>query len=380
MTTLTSRGANRVCTRCVMDTSDPEIVFDEVGNCNHCRNYFARVEREVRRGEAGRRHLAEIADRIRKENRGREYDCVIGVSGGVDSTMVAYVARHELQLRPLAVHLDNGWNSELAVDNIRRTLNVLGIDLLTHVIDWDEFRDLQLSFLRASVPNCEIPTDHAITALLFHQAARHGLRYILSGGNVVTEGIYPLSWGYYNFDLRHLRAIHRRFGSAPLKTLPTISIPQYLWHLLARRTRVVNVLNHIDYNREDAINVLQQKLGWRPYGGKHYESIYTRFFQGYILPRKFGYDKRRAHLSALVCAGQLSRAEALAALDRDPYDGHDLRSDKLFVTKKLGLSLEEFDEIMRLPPRSFRDYPSNYWAFGGLPRIRAALKRLATRG
>jgi N-acetyl sugar amidotransferase len=368
----------RICTRCIMDTSDPEIVFDGEGRCQHCTHYFHRVATEVHTGPEGQRRLEAVVERIRERGRGRDYDCVVGVSGGVDSTYVAYVVKRRLGLRPLAVHFDNGWNSELAVDNIKRALQSLDIDLLTYVVDWEEFRDLQLSFLKASVANCEIPTDHGIQALLWNTAAKHGIRYVIGGGNVRTEGLLPMSWGYYSQDLRHLEAVHRRFGTRPLRSLPKLGLARYLSHVFVRGIRLIPVLNYVDYDKREAMATIERELGWRYYGGKHYESIYTRFFQGYILPRKFGYDKRRAHLSALVCAGEITREAALAEMQRDPYADNNLREDRAFVVKKFGLTDAEFDALMALPLKSYRDYPSNAFIFDGLSGLRARFKRVAT--
>jgi len=361
-----------------MDTSDPEIVFDENGVCNHCKQYDARVANEVFPGEEGRRRLAQIVDKIKADGAGREYDCVAGVSGGADSTTVVWAAKR-LGLRPLAVHFDNGWNSELAVANIRAVLERLEIDLTTYVVDWEEFRDLQLSFLKASVANSEVPTDHAINAVLYRTAAAHGVKYILGGGNVTTEGILPSSWGWYNLDLRHIKSIHRRFGTARLKTFPTLSIPRLLYYVLVKRIRTIPMLNYLDYNKSEMVRTLSTEFGWRDYGGKHYESVYTRFFQGYILPRKFGFDKRRAHLSTRICAGQLSRKDALAEIARDPYADASLNTDMEFVLKKFGLSASDMRGIMAEPVKSYRDYPSNRLFFERLKHFRQAFKRHATR-
>ncbi|NPU86192.1 MAG: N-acetyl sugar amidotransferase [Syntrophaceae bacterium] len=368
----------QICTHCIMDTSDPEISFDGQGRCNHCRNYEVRVASEVFPGEEGKRRIAEMAERIRAQGHGRDYDCIIGVSGGVDSTMVAYTVR-KLGLRPLAVHFDNGWNSELAVDNIKKTLDRLGIDLQTHVVDWEEFRDLQLSFLKASVANCEIPTDHAITALLFNTAAQHGIRYIFGGGNVATEGILPFSWGYYNQDRKHLEAVHRRFGTVPLKTTPRLSLSRFIYLVFVRGIRLIPILNYVDYNKAEAMKLIQEELCWRYYGGKHYESIFTRFFQGYILPVKFGFDKRRAHLSTLVCSGEMSREDALREMEKDPYGNESLlREDREFVIKKFGLTEETFEGLMHLPIRSYRDYPNHSFFLHTLRDLRSRFKKVAT--
>lgn len=374
----TTRTSYRICERCVMDTSDSLIEFDKQGICNHCRQFAERASKEIPVGSEREERLEKFVSRIKHAGRRREYDCLIGVSGGVDSTVVAYHVKR-LGLRSLALHLDNGWNSELAVDNIKKTLHRLNIDLQTHVIDWSEFRDVQLSFLKASVPNCEIPTDHAINALLINTALKMRIRYILHGGNLATEGIMPKAWGYYNLDLKHLRAIQKRFGSKRLSTLPQLSLRRFVYAVTVRGIRYVPILNYLNYNKSEAKRLIREDLDWRDYGGKHYESIYTRFYQGYILPEKFGYDKRRAHLSSLICSGELSRQQALEEMEQERYPEDLLRQDRRFVLKKLGLSDVEFDNIMQQPVRKHEEYSSNQFFFEKMDTLKTALKRLATR-
>jgi N-acetyl sugar amidotransferase len=338
-----------------MDTSDPEIRFDAAGVCNHCLRFDRVVASHVFAGERGRTALEGIVARIREAGKNKPYDCVLGISGGVDSTYTAYHAR-QLGLRPLAVHLDNGWDTEIAVRNIERALKRLEIDLHTHVIDWDEFRDLQVAFLKASTPDSEIPTDHAIFALLHQTASRMGVRYIITGGNIRTETHFPRAWSQGHGDWKYIREVHRRFGSGSIKTFPFTS--WLAMQLDARRHEQVDILNYLDYGRGKAVAVLQRELGWEDYGGKHHESVYTRFFQGYILPRKFRFDKRRAHYSSMLCSGEITREEALRRLEEEPYPLKQQLQDRVYVIKKLGLSEAEFDEIMATPLRSFWDYPS----------------------
>ena len=345
------------CTYCVMDTTDPEIRFDEAGRCNHCRSYEQRAAEQLLTGADRERALERIVGEIRRAGRGKEYDCIIGVSGGVDSTYTAYVLA-KLGLRPLAVHLDNGWNSEQAVRNIERALAALKIDLFTEVLDWREFRDLQIAFLRASTPDGEIPTDHAIAALLYREAARRGVRYIVDGRNLTTEGILAPSWSQGHGDWKYIRGVQSRFGTRRLRTFPHFGILELAYYTMVRRLKTVSVLNYVPYVKADVMRVIEQELGWEYYGGKHYESVYTRFFQGYILPQKFGIDKRKAHLSTLICSGQITREQALAELTAPVYPPGLLDQDRRFVVKKLELSEEEFAAIMALPPRSFWDYPS----------------------
>jgi N-acetyl sugar amidotransferase len=361
-----------------MDTSDPRIEFDADGVCNHCRGWEARAKKELPATEVeATARLNALVGRIRAAGQGRPYDCVIGVSGGVDSTAVAYHVKR-LGLRPIAVHLDNGWNTELAVDNIQRTLEKLRIDLVTHVLDWEGFRDMQVAFLRASVPNCEIPTDHAITSLLYRTAAKIGVRYIISGGNLATEGILPLAWTYYNQDYRHVRAVHRLFGRRGIKNYPSLSVARWMWYVFGRRIRFVRLLNLVGYSKSAATALIQAELGWRPYPAKHYESLYTRFYQGYYLPLKFGFDKRRAHYSTLVMSGDMTRGEALAAMTRDPYADGDLRQDREYVLRKLGMSEPEFQSIVEAPNRAHGEFPSNRRIFEGMGTLRERFKRIAT--
>jgi len=361
-----------------MDTSDPEIVFDEQGHCNHCTRYFSRIAREIAPAGEREARLAAVVARIQSEGRGKDYDCIAGVSGGVDSTYVIYKLK-ELGLRPLAVHFDNGWNSELAVANIKNALDRLKIDLHTYVVDWEEFKDLQMSFLKASVPNCEIPTDHAITATLVKTARMVGTPYVINGSNIVTEGILPIPWVYYSHDLKHIKALHHRFGQLPLKTFPKISLPEFTLRILAGRYRMVNLLNYLDYDKAAAVETMKRELGWQYYSGKHYESIYTRWYQGYYLPVKFGFDKRRAHLSALVCAGQMTREQGLAELQRDPYADNDLVTDTDFVVKKFGITREQLDQLVKAPNRKHTDYPNANSFIEGSSSLRNFIRERAKR-
>lgn len=345
----------QVCVRCVMDTSDPDITFDEHGVCNHCRDYDLLVRQLVSSDDEREARLEAVLGRIQRSGRRREYDCVIGVSGGVDSSYVAYLLTREFGLRPLAVHMDNGWNSNLAVSNIERLVTALGIDLYTEVLNWPEFRDLQLAFLKASTPDSEIPTDHAITAVLMQQARSRGIRYIVGGSNIRTEAILPAAWSQGIRDWRYIESVHREFGTRPLASFPHFTPFDFAWSRV-RGQRWINILNYVDYRKSTALEILQKEVGYEPYATKHGESVYTRFFQNYILPVKFGYDKRRAHLSALICAGEITRDEALAQLAVPPASDDEIRRDKEFVAKKLGLSVAEFDAIMALPPKTMYDY------------------------
>lgn len=365
----------RICTRCIMDTTDPDIEFDENGVCNHCREYDKRVKERLRVDEAGQQKLKELVNEIQIRGRNKKYDCIIGVSGGVDSTYVAYLVK-KLGLRPLAVHLDNGWDSEVAVRNIEKALKKLGIDLYTYVVDWDEFKDLQLSFLRASVPDAEIPTDYAIRVVLYQVAAKEGIQFIVTGSNVATEGHLPAKWSYGHVDWKYIRSVHKKFGKVRLKTFPHRSLLGFLCDIFIKRITAINILNYAPYVKNDAVRIMERELGWEYYGGKHHESIYTRFLQAYILPRKFGIDKRKTHLSTLICSGQMTREEALEEVKNDPYPTDEMmRNDTGYVLQKLGLNDEELEEIMSLPIKTFKDYPSNYWLFPTMRKVARTLRK-----
>ncbi len=363
----------RICTRCVMDTTDPQIRFDPRGVCSHCRTFDTVLRKSWFPDASGQARLREMLATIRRHGEGAEYDCIMGLSGGVDSSYLAYKVK-EWQLRPLIVHIDAGWNSELAVKNIENMVKKLDYDLYTHVVDWEEMKDLHVAFLRARVANQDVPQDHVFFATLRHLAIKHKIRSVLTGSNIATESILPASWGYNAMDARHLVSIHKRFGCRRLESFNTVSFFQYcIYYPYVKHIRVYKPLNLIPYNKGEAKELLRQEFGWQDYGGKHYESRFTKFFQSYYLPEKFGYDKRRAHLSSLIVSGQTTRDQALAELERPLYDPVQLEEDREFVLKKLGLEREEFDQIMQPPNKSFRDYPSNYGKFRLFKRVRNLL-------
>lgn len=360
----------RQCSVCVLDTlDDPQMRFDSKGRCHYYHEYLAAEKQNVLTGEDGRHKLERLADDIRTAEKGKPYDSIMGLSGGVDSTYVAYVAKG-LGLRPLAVHFDNGWNSELAVRNIENVVNRLGFDLVTYVMNWEEFRDLQLAYLKASVVDIEVVTDHAIFATLYRMAGRHGIRAILSGTNVVTEQVLPPHWIYNKTDHVNIRAIHQQFGTVPLKTYPFMDLKVKKYYQLMRGIRSHSILNYVDYDKARVKRVIADELGWRDYGGKHYESIFTRFYQGYILPTKFGIDKRKAHLSNLIFAGQITKQQALADLAEPIYPPDQLASDYEFVLKKLELTEPEFAELMSRPPRPHRDFATEQSVYDAYPALR----------
>ena len=370
--------AYRICSRCIMDTTDPNIQFAANGWCSHCTGWFQRAEFYQLPLPERTRRLGILVEEIKRRGHGKDYDCIIGVSGGVDSSFVAIKVK-ELGLRPLAVHVDNGWNSEKAVGNIKRILDPLRIDLSTVVLNWKEFRDLQLAFLRASTPDSEIPSDHAIVASFYGASSRHAVNYCMSGINFRTEGIHVREWSQGHLDSLYIASIYKKFTGKRLKHFPLIPIATLVRNIVLHRPKNVFLLDYFDYDKQSAKRLLIEKYGWEDYGGKHYESLYTRFYQGWILPHKFGYDKRRMHLSTLICSGQITRAEALEEISQPPYPPEWVEPDKIFVAKKLGISREEFDAIMAAPKKSYRDYPNmqNHWLFGrGLDLFRVLKHRL----
>jgi N-acetyl sugar amidotransferase len=341
-----------------MDTTDIDITFDEQGISNHYYDYQLAAKSELLTEPERSIKLNELIQAIKQNGKGKNYDCLIGLSGGVDSTYVAYLCKR-FQLRPLAVHLDNGWNSELAVKNIENIVSKCGFDLHTLVVNWDEFKDIQLSYLKASVVDIEVVSDHAIFATMYKLAKDYNIPYILSGTNIVTEFIMPKSWLYSKMDYANLTDIHRKFGSVPLKSYPTFPFWKYVYYSGVLKLVPVSILNYVDYHKAQVKEIINKELDWRDYGGKHYESLFTKFYQAYILPTKFNIDKRKAHLSTLICSGQMSRNEALEEMKKPLYDPAELKADKEYVLKKFGISEEAFQNIMDTPPRSHHDFKSD---------------------
>jgi N-acetyl sugar amidotransferase len=346
------------CTRCVMDTSDRTISFDSDGVCSHCREFDEVTSKDWFPNEEGTKRLSKIIDQIRKDGKGREYDCIIGLSGGVDSSYMA-IKVHEWGLRPLVVHVDAGWNSELAVANIEKIVKYCNYDLHTHVVDWEEMRDLHLAYLRAGISNQDVPQDHVFFASLYHFATRNDIRHILSGGNVATESVSPKSWHGSAMDAINLKAIHRTFGRLPLKSYSTISFfDYYLWYPFFKKMRTTRPLNYMNYNKNAAMAELEQTIGWRSYGRKHGESLFTKFFQNHYLPLKFGYDKRLPHFSSLILSGQMTRVEALKKLSEPLYDAQELGVDVEYLCKKLRISVAQLDEFITGPNHEYSEFPN----------------------
>ena len=348
----------RQCTRCVMDTSDPDITFNEKGECNHCTEFLDKRERYKYQGTKSDTELTHLIEEIKLAGKGKEFDCVVGLSGGIDSSYAAYIARQH-GLRVLAVHMDNGWNSEEAVLNIKNIANKLHVEYESYVLDWEEFKDLQISFLKASVPEADTPTDIAILSSLHKVAVKYGIKYIISGGNFATEGILPKCWHYNAKDLTYFNHIQKKFGKLKLKKFPTFGFLSEMYYKLFKGVKMVYLLNYVPFEKAEAMELLEKELNWKYYGGKHYESKYTGFIQSYYLFKKFGIDYRRATFSSQICVGDVSREEALEVLKNKPYIEEKAEEEKRYIAKKLGLSIEEFESIIQLPPKLYRDYPND---------------------
>jgi len=348
----------QVCSRCVMDTTDPGITFDSNGVCCHCLEFEEKAKQSWFPNEEGKKRLANILNQVRAAGKNQEYDCIIGLSGGVDSCYLALKVK-EWGLRPLVVHVDAGWNSELAVANIEKVVKYCGYHLHTHVVDWGEMRDLQLAYLRSGVSNQDVPQDHVFFASTYHFATQNRIKYILTGGNIATECIFPKAWHGSAMDATNLKAIHRKYGSRPLKTFNTISFFQYyIGYPFFKGMRTVRPLNYMPYNKTSAIHEMERIIGWRSYGRKHGESIFTKLFQNYYLPAKFGYDKRRPHFSSMIVTGQMTREEALRKLQEPLYDPQELEGDIGYFCKKLKITRQQFEEFINAPSRHYSDFPN----------------------
>lgn len=369
----------QVCTRCVMDTSDPLITFDSQGVCNHCIKFDQITSKSWHPNAFGRTQLLNIVDRMKQDGKGKEYDCIIGLSGGVDSSYLAIVLK-DFGLRPLVVHVDAGWNSELAVHNIEKIVKHCGYDLHTHVMDWREIKDLQLAYLKAGVANQDVVQDHAFFSSLYHYAVKNKIKYVISGGNIATESVFPDSWHHSAMDAINLKAIHKKFGSRKLSDYKVINFfDYYFYYPFVKGMKVVRPLNLLPYNKQDALKYLKEQVGYKDYGRKHGESRFTKFFQNYYLPVKFNIDKRRAHLSSQILSDELTRSQAVEILQQSLYDDLELREDKLFIAKKLGISLEELDNLIAGPQHCYSDYPNwdNYYS--AMRFIKSLLTRVLKR-
>lgn len=350
-----------ICVNCVMDTTDTKIKFDKNGICDHCNDYYANVLPNWHTDERGKKKLEEIIIKIKEEGKDKDFDCIIGMSGGADSSYMLHLVVKEFGLRPLVFHVDGGWNSELAVNNIQVMIDKLGLDLYTEVINWEEMKGLQLAFFKSGVPHIDIPQDHAFIATLYNFADKYNIKYILNGGNISTECVRnPLDWLYYGTDMSQLNDIIKRFCNIPLKTYPFSSILRHKVYLrYIKKIEVVKALNYLPYNKASAMDFLNKEYGWTPYHQKHFESRFTKFYEGYWLPKKFGYDTRKVQYSSLILTGQMDRDDALERLKLPAIPDDEARHDFEYVATKLGITTAELKSYMDAPNKSYKDYKNN---------------------
>lgn len=348
----------QICINCVMDTTDTNITFDEKGVCDHCQSFYKDLLPNWHTDERGKQALQGIIDKIKKEGQGKDFDCLMGMSGGADSSYMLHVAVKEFGLRPLVFHVDGGWNSELAVKNIEVMIDKLGLDLYTEVIDWEEMKDFQLAYIKAGVPNIDIPQDHAFVATLYNFADKYNIKYILNGGNYSTECVRnPLEWIYFGTDMAQIHDIKKKFGKLPFKNYPLSNILKHKIYLrYIKRIKVIKTLNYRPYIKEEAMQFLKEEYGWTPYPQKHFESRFTKFYEGYWLPKKFGYDTRKVQYSSLILTGQMTREEALEKLKKPAIDEETVKHDFEYIATKLGITVAELQGYMDAPNKTHRDY------------------------
>ncbi|WP_350613037.1 N-acetyl sugar amidotransferase [Pseudomonas sp. HY7a-MNA-CIBAN-0227] len=366
----------QMCANCIMDTSDPGIQFDFGGKCDYCQNFEHNIKPNWHTDSRGESELAVIAEKIKKEGRGRDFDCIIGLSGGLDSSYLAYIAKEKMGLRPLLFHVDAGWNTDQAVGNIEKLVDGLGLDLYTEVINWEEMKSLQVAFLKAQVPDQDIPQDTAFFSGLYKFAKAHKIKYVVTGGNYSTECCRePEEWGAYpGIDKTLIGDIHKKFGSKVLKSFPIVDILTYkIYYRYVFGMQVVRPLNHIPYIKHEAEATLERLFGWKKFQHKHHESRFTRFYEDYWMPRKFGYEKRRAHFSSLVMTGQMSREQALERISRPELDEQFLKSEFEYVAHKLDLTVEQLQEIFEGKNKTFHDYRNKRFLIGIGSRVLSAL-------
>jgi aminotransferase len=359
-----------------LDTTDPDIVFDTAGVCHHCHAFDKDISKHWYPNARGEELLAAKVREMQAAGRGKDFDCIMGLSGGVDSSYLALKVK-DLGLRPLVVHVDAGWNSELAVYNIERIIEHCGFELYTHVLNWNEVRDLQIAYLKSGVANQDVVQDHGFFATLYHFAVKEKIKFVLNGGNIATESVFPRTWHHAAMDAINLKAIHRQFGTVPLKDYKTISFFEYyIYYPMILGMEVVRPLNFMPYDKTAALQYLKETIGYKEYGRKHGESVFTKFFQNYYLPKHFGYDKRRPHLASMILSGQISRQEALRQLEGPLYDEDELHKDREYVALKLGITVDELESYVAAPKRYYHEYPNWDHRYNRLKAVQSQVQRI----
>ncbi|EJI9338492.1 N-acetyl sugar amidotransferase [Escherichia coli] len=354
----------KICNRCVMDTSDPNISFDDNGQCDYCSNFDKNILPNWNANNSGLSKLLEMSESIKKDSKGSDFDCIIGLSGGLDSSYAAYIAKEKMGLRPLLFHVDAGWNTDQAVGNIEKLIEGLGLDLYTEVINWEEMKDLQLSFLKSGIPDQDLVQDAAFFSSLYKFARKHKIKHVITGSNFSTECCRePEEWGgYLGIDTMLFNDIHRQFGTRPLNSFPLVDILIYkFFYQKILGMKVHHPLNLVPFTKKDAENELSEKFGWQPFQHKHHESRFTRFYEDYWLPRRFGYEKRRAHFSSLIMTGQMAREQALERLLKPEMDEHFLEQEFEYIAHKLGISVDDLKELFSIPKKTYKDYKNKRW-------------------
>ena len=349
----------QICNRCVMDTSDFEIVFDNNGICNHCKDFEKTLSNPKLDKRIADQQLKSLIEKIKNSKGNNQYDCLVGISGGVDSCYTAFLCK-KWGLNPLLIHMDNGWNSEIAVKNVKKIVDKLKLDYISYVLEWEEFREIQLAFLKSSIVDLEMPTDIAIAASLYKTAAKYGIKHIISGGNYSGEGILPLSWGYHVLkDEKLYRHIVKSYSTQKIKKTPIVGLKGEIYYKFIKRIKYAYPLNFTSYDKDNAREFLKEEFEWKDYGGKHHESKITGFWQSYAMPTKYNMDYRRATYSSQIISGQISRAEGLNKLKIISYDNKTISKDKDYITKKYGITAKNFDEYLSLSPKTYKDFPNN---------------------
>ena len=355
----------QICKNCVMDTTDSKIIFDQNGVCDHCNTFLREIKPKWIKGDEAKNKLNKKISLIKNESKGRDYDCIVGVSGGIDSSYLLYAIVEKFKLKPLVFHVDAGWNSQISVNNIEKLIDGLNLDLFTEVINWEVMKELQLSFFKSGVPHIDAPQDHAFFASMYKFSSKFNVKNILTGGNFSTECIRnPIEWMYYQSDLIQLKDIYKKFTGKKLKNFPTTSI---LWHKVylpyVKNIRIFRPLDYIDYNKEEAMNLLVKKFGYQKYPQKHFESRFTRFYESYWLPKRFGYDTRKVQYSSLILTSQMDRTEAIKKLQKPAYDEETIHNEFEYISNKLGITIEELQSYLNAPLKTYKDYRSQQYIY-----------------